>query len=81
LIFADFKDREEELLAAMKASGVGWALVAGSYAGTTPRPFLHWSSGSPIYSLRPVFIRIQQEQAEEPDEATLGSSCPTIRRW
>jgi TatD DNase family protein len=29
LDFPDFKGREEELLAAMKANGVGWALVAG----------------------------------------------------
>ena len=29
LDFSDFKGREEELLAAMKANGVGWALVAG----------------------------------------------------
>lgn len=29
LDFPDFKGREDELLAAMKANGVGWALVAG----------------------------------------------------
>jgi TatD DNase family protein len=29
LDFPDFKGREEELMAAMKANGIGWALVAG----------------------------------------------------
>jgi Tat protein secretion system quality control protein TatD with DNase activity len=42
LDFPDFKGREGELLGAMKANGVGWALVAGCDAGALSR--LYWRS-------------------------------------
>jgi TatD DNase family protein len=70
LDFPDFKGREEELLAAMKANGVGWALVAGVTLERLPGVLALTERFPNLFAAAGVHPDTE-EQGEEPDEDTL----------
>jgi TatD DNase family protein len=70
LDFPDFKGREEELLAAMKANGVGWALVAGVTLERFPGVLALTERFPNLFAAAGVHPDTEEEGAE-PDEEIL----------
>ena len=70
LDFPDFKGREDELLAAMKANGVGWALIAGVTLERFPDVLALAERYTNLFAAAGVHPDTEEEGAE-PDEDTL----------
>lgn len=69
LDFADFAGREDELLAAMKANGVGWALVAGVTLERFPHVLALTGRFSNLYAA--VGVHPDTQDGQDPDVDTL----------
>lgn len=69
LDFPDFVEREDELLAAMKANGVGWALVAGVTLERFPAVLALTERFPNLYAA--VGVHPDTQDGEEPDQETL----------
>jgi len=69
LDFADFAGREDELLAAMKTNGVGWALVAGVTLERFPAVLALTGRFSNLYAA--VGVHPDAQDGQEPDVETL----------
>lgn len=69
LDFADFEGREEELLAAMKANGVGWALIAGVTLERFPGVRALIDRFPNLYAA--VGVHPDTQEGEEPDQNRL----------
>lgn len=71
LDFADFAGREDELLQAMADNGVGWALNAGVTLERFPLVRALAERHANIFAAVGVHPDTEEEQAQEPDVATL----------
>lgn len=71
LDFADFLGREEELLAAMKVNGVGWALIAGVTLERFPQVLALAGRFPNLYAA--VGVHPDTQEGEEPDQDRLVS--------
>lgn len=69
LDFPDFQGREADLLAAMEANGVGWALIAGVTLERFPKVLALTERFSNLFAAAGVHPDTQDGQ--EPDETTL----------
>lgn len=69
LDFPDFQGREEELLAAMKTNGVGWALVAGVTLERFPGVLTLAERFPNLYAA--VGVHPDTQEGEEPDQDRL----------
>jgi TatD DNase family protein len=69
LDFPDFNGREEELLGAMKANDVGWALIAGVTLERFPAVLALVERFPNLYAA--VGVHPDTQDGQEPDEATL----------
>ena len=69
LDFPDFKGREDELLAAMKANDVGWALIAGVTLERFPDVLALTGRFPNLYAA--VGVHPDTQEGEEPDQDTL----------
>jgi TatD DNase family protein len=69
LDFPDFNGREEELLGAMKANDVGWALIAGVTLERFPGVLALVDRFPNLYAA--VGVHPDTQDGQEPDEATL----------
>jgi len=69
LDFSDFHGREDELLAAMKANGVGWALIAGVTLERFPGVLALTGRFPNLYAA--AGVHPDTREGEEPDEETL----------
>lgn len=69
LDFPEFHGREDQLLAAMKANGVGWALIAGVTLERLPGVFALAERFSNIYAA--VGVHPDTQEGEEPDQDRL----------
>ena len=69
LDFPDFQGREDELLAAMKANDVGWALIAGVTLESFPGVLALTGRFPNLYAA--VGVHPDTQEGEEPDEDTL----------
>lgn len=69
LDFADFQGREDELLAAMKANDVGWALVAGVTLERFPGVLALTERFSNLFAA--VGVHPDTQEGEEPDQQRL----------
>lgn len=69
LDFADFLGREDELLAAMKANDVGWALVAGVTLERFPGVLALTERFSNLFAA--VGVHPDTQEGEEPDQQRL----------
>ncbi len=69
LDFPDFQGREDELLAAMKANDVGWALIAGVTLERVPGVLTLAERFPNLYAA--VGVHPDTEEGEEPDEDRL----------
>ncbi len=69
LDFPDFQGREEELLAAMKANQVGWALIAGVTLERFPAALALTGRFPNLYTA--VGVHPDTQDGQEPDEDTL----------
>jgi TatD DNase family protein len=69
LDFPDFKGREDELLAAMKANDVGWALIAGVTLERFPDVLALTGRFPNLYAA--VGVHPDTQEGEEADEDTL----------
>ena len=69
LDFPEFQGREDELLAAMKANEVGWALIAGVTLERFPWVLALTERFPNLYAA--VGVHPDTQEGEEPDEATL----------
>jgi TatD DNase family protein len=69
LDFADFEGREDELLAAMKANDIGWALIAGVTIERLPAVLALTERFSNLYAA--VGVHPDTQEGEEPDEDRL----------
>lgn len=69
LDFPDFQDREDELLAAMKANGVGWALIAGVTLERFPGVLALTQRFPNLYA--GVGVHPDTQDGQEADEDTL----------
>jgi len=69
LDFPDFQGREDELLAAMKANDVGWALIAGVTLERFPSVLALTGRFPNLYAA--VGVHPDTQEGEEPDEDTL----------
>ena len=69
LDFPDFQGREDELLAAMEANGVGWALIAGVTLERFPGVLALTARFSNLYAA--VGVHPDTQEGEEPNEDTL----------
>ena len=69
LDFPDFQGREDELVAAMKANGVGWALVAGVTLERFPGVLALAERFPALYAA--VGVHPDKQDGQEPDEQTL----------
>lgn len=69
LDFSEFQGREEELLAAMKASDVGWALIAGVTLERLPGVLALTDRFANLYAA--VGVHPDTRDGEEPDEDRL----------
>ncbi|MCX7147133.1 MAG: TatD family hydrolase [Sulfuritalea sp.] len=69
LDFADFEGREDELLAAMKANDVGWALIAGVTIERLPAVLALTERFPNLYAA--VGVHPDTQEGEEPDQDRL----------
>jgi TatD DNase family protein len=69
LDFADFEGREDELLAAMKANNVGWALIAGVTLERFPAVLALAERFPNLYAA--VGVHPDTQEGEEPDQDRL----------
>jgi TatD DNase family protein len=69
LDFADFEGREDELLAAMKANDVGWALIAGVTLERFPGVLALTDRCPNLYAA--VGVHPDTQEGEEPDQERL----------
>jgi TatD DNase family protein len=69
LDFADFEGREDELLAAMKANDVGWALIAGVTLERFPGVLALTDRFPNLYAA--VGVHPDTQEGEEPDQERL----------
>lgn len=69
LDFADFEGREDELLAAMKANDVGWALIAGVTMERLPAVLALAERFPNLYAA--VGVHPDTQEGEEPDQDRL----------
>jgi TatD DNase family protein len=69
LDFADFEGREDELLAAMKANNVGWALIAGVTLERFPAVLALAGRFPNLYAA--VGVHPDTQEGEEPDQDRL----------
>lgn len=69
LDFADFQGREDDLLAAMKANGVGWALIAGVTLERVPQVLTLAGRFPNLFAA--VGVHPDTQDGEEPDQDTL----------
>lgn len=69
LDFPDFQGKEEELLAAMKTNGVGWALIAGVTLERFPAVLALTERFPNLYAA--VGVHPDTQEGEEPDENIL----------
>lgn len=69
LDFPDFQGKEDELLAAMKTNGVGWALIAGVTLERFPGVVALAERFPNLYAA--VGVHPDTQEGEEPDENTL----------
>ncbi|MDP1734105.1 MAG: TatD family hydrolase [Sulfuritalea sp.] len=69
LDFADFEGREEELLVAMKANDVGWALIAGVTIERLPAVLALTERFPNLYAA--VGVHPDTQEGEEPDQDRL----------
>lgn len=77
LDFSDFAGREEELLAAMTANGVGWALIAGVTLERFPQVLALAERFPNLYAA--VGVHPDTQEGEDPDQERLISLAANPR--